>query len=100
MTVTRNGTLIATINKTSGNYPSSTVNTTVTNGDTIVINATANTPTGAGCASYFGTDITVQTANNLFSYTNREFIGGQYPVPAKTFALTARPYVLYTTASY
>jgi len=71
MTVTRNGTLIATINKTSGNYPSSTINTTVTNGDTIVINATANTPTGAGCGAYLGTDITIQTANTSFSYTNR-----------------------------
>ena len=71
MTVTRNGSLIATITKASGGSPSSTINTTVTNGDTIVINATANTPTGAGCTAYLGTDITVQTANSSFSYTNR-----------------------------
>lgn len=73
MTVTRNGSLIATITKSSGGSPSSTINTTVTNGDTIVINATANVPTGAGCGAFFGTDITVQTANSSLSYTNRAF---------------------------
>lgn len=70
-TVTRNGTLIATITKNSSSPPSSTINATVTNGDTIVVSVTAQTPTGASCGLYLGTDATIQTANSSLSYTNR-----------------------------
>jgi hypothetical protein len=71
-TVTRNGTLIATITKSSNSFPSSTINTTVTNGDTIVVSVTANPPTGAGsCSAYTGTDATISTANSSFSFTDR-----------------------------
>lgn len=86
MTVTRNGTLIATITKNSGAFPSSTINTTVTNGDTIVITATAQTPTGAGCGTFLGTDITIQTANSSLSYTNR---GGASSPNSTSYTFTA-----------
>jgi hypothetical protein len=71
-TITQNGSTICTITKASSAQPSVSNNApTVTEGDTIVVTVTAQTPTGAGCSLFTGTDATIQTANSSFSYTNR-----------------------------
>lgn len=71
-TVKKNGTVVSTITKLSTSTATiSTSQIQVLSTDTILIEATAETPTGVGCiGSFSGTDLSVATGTQA-SYTTR-----------------------------
>lgn len=74
-TVKVNGTTQVTFNKNSSSPATPNSDSIqVSSGDTVVISVEALAPTGFGCTSFFGSDVTIRTGPNAGSLTVRKVI--------------------------
>ena len=86
-TVTVNGTTEITFSKNSGSPASPNSDTIqVNDGDTIVISVTALAPTGVGCTSFSGSDVTIRTGSSAGSTTLRKTVSS---LNTDTYTFTA-----------
>lgn len=99
-TVQVNGTTEVSFNKLSGSPGSPTSDSIqVSPGDTILISVTAQVPTGTGCTSFFGSDVTIKTGPNAGSLTDKKTIISPNTDTYSFTASTSEAYILITSVA-
>lgn len=99
-TVKVNGGTEVSFSKLSGSPGSpSSDSVQVSAGDTILISVTAQVPTGAGCAGFFGSDVTIKTGPNAGSLTTRKVISSPNTDTYSYTASTSEAYISITSVA-